>query len=397
MKTIRKLFTAAAALMTVSASAQITLDAGSYSAWQPIADTVRRIDIGASQVVLAAGSNMVWNLSNVSYSPTTRYYARNSATSTAFPTATFYDSAAYRITPGLSYNFMRMGKLTANGFLFMGEHVDRQAFSITSVSGGANDSLIFPQQDIPFTTDFTTIAFPATMGSNWGSEYNFTTNFNLTVLMYGLNNAPCQRKTYVTQKDTVVGWGTMSVKDKQGIASAQMNVLMTKVYIAQVDSFFLNGSPAPAIMLSAFGLTQGQIIKNYQYKFYRAGELMPLLFADYADSTFSDTNVNGIDIHVEHLDYPTGINDVSGNNSVVAYPNPVSNNTLNIQIIDKTTTNLTFSVINMNGQIVSNGNLNFNEGAASISTNEFSTPGIYYLQLYKPNGQITAILPININ
>ncbi|MBS1589377.1 MAG: T9SS type A sorting domain-containing protein [Bacteroidetes bacterium] len=385
-----------ALMIGVSASAQITINQSNYSAWTPRTDTAFRLDSTVPYPVLTPGTNAQWDLSTATYNTSYIWlYYRRPASSAIFTSATYADSLFYTINSNLKYASNLMGGITANGVQYFGEQVGRQAIPLVSLTGGMNDSLVFLGQNSTYSNAFNKLKFPATMGSNWSSNYNFTTNFTMSIAAYGMNNTPCQRKTFVTEKDTVVGWGKMRVLNRVGATTGYTNVLMVKTIWQQSDSFFVGGAPASTALLTAFGLTQGQINNQYQYNFFRAGEVLPLMSADYKDNTFSNTKVKNMSIHEDRLLLGTGINDIHADKSIVAYPNPITNGVVNLSIKDRSINSFDYAIINMNGQVVSRGHAVSNNGVAQLNCEALRVSGIYYVQLYNNNGQI-ATLPIDV-
>ncbi|MBS1782863.1 MAG: T9SS type A sorting domain-containing protein [Bacteroidetes bacterium] len=385
-----------ATVCAFSASAQITLNQSTYSTWVPITDTAFRLDTNAVYPVISAATNAQWDLSTATYTTShIWFYYHKPATSAMSPNVTFADSMFYAINNNLRYSTSLMGGINATGIQYVGEQVARQAIPLASLTGGMNDSLVFLAQNSPYTSTFNKLKFPATMGSNWGSNYNFATNFTLSIAAYSMNNTPCQRKTFVTEKDTVVGWGKMRVLNKSGAVTGYQNVLMVKTYWSQSDSFFVGGSPAPLALLTAFGLTQGQVVAKFQYNFYRVGELLPLLCAEYKDNTFSSTKVQTMSIHEDRLLLGTGVNDLHAENSIIAYPNPITNGVVNLRIKDQSVSSFDYSIINMSGQVVQKGQALANNGFAQLNSESLKVSGIYYVQLYNQNG-IIATLPIDV-
>lgn len=392
---MKSILTLSLLALAASASAQITLNQASYGSWMPQTATAYRLDPNMTYPTLTSSTNASWDLSNVTYDTTNiRSYYEGPFSDPAFPNATFYDTITYPVGAALSYGVQEAGLLGANGFQFIGQKIPRQSFSLAPATGGANDSMTFPAQNITYSSPRTAIAFPATMGSSWNSNYSFTTNFNLTVAAYNLNNTPCQRKTMVSYTNNVIGWGTLRVKDSNGVATAPMNVLMVKTVMHQVDSFFLAGSPAPPQLLTPFGLSQGFKTDRYFYDFLRAGERMPLFSALYRDSTFSPLNVERMDVHVERLT-PLGIASLDMQNGVKAYPNPVKGQTVNLEIEGHNGNLLSYTLMNMAGQVVGQGTLTPTAGAAQLKAEALATPGIYYLQLTKGSNPI-AVLPLSV-
>jgi hypothetical protein len=151
-----------------------------------------------------------------------------------------------------------------------------QSFGIGAISGTATDSLIFPGGTNTLAQVPYDIKFPATYGSTWSANFKYVTEFALTVSGFGLNNAPGEQKQHVAFVDSVVGWGMLTLPTSNG-ASIFYDVLLVKESLTTVDSVFLSGSPAPAQLLSAFGLTQGQIGYRNRYYFYSPNFERPLL------------------------------------------------------------------------------------------------------------------------
>lgn len=391
---MKAIFTFLALAFASSAFAQITLDQGSYSNWTSVTDTVMRLDTSATYPNITSGQSTTWDMTSVTYDQNTHYFMfRKPVTSTAFPVATFYDSTRYVINPSLFYRSNVMGAITPNGFQYFGEHIPRQAIPIGSISGNSADSLVFIEQDIPYSSTRNAIHFPATMGSNWASDFGFTTNFNLTVLMYGINNAPCQRKTHLVENDTVIGYGTMQVKSETGQHSSPISVLMVKNNTIVIDSFFMNGAPASPLLLGAFGLTQGKRTTNYYYNFYREGEVTPLFFASYKDSTFSNNNADFMYAHIGNLQLLTGMGNKINKVPVSVYPNPIQGDIVTISVSDKTSDVLDYSITNLEGKTISTGTLLVNDGKATIETRSLNSAGIYYLQIRRAH-ELIATLPL---
>ncbi len=381
--------------LATAASAQITLNQSSYANWRAQTEIAYRIDTSKPHPALMPATNANWNLSTVTYDTSSMwYYDKGNFSNPALPSATFYDSLSYTVSGPLSYGVRQAGALTAGGFVFYGQSVTRQAFSIAPLSGGANDSMVFQQQNIIFTSPENRIKFPATMGSTWNSSFDFATNFNLTIAAFGLNNTPCQRKAHYTRNDAVVGWGKMIVKDSAGNPTMPMNVLMVKTAVTSTDSFFVGGLPAPVQLLTAFGLSQGQTTSRYTYEYYRAGELMPLVQATYRDSSFAANKMEYMDVHKNRLS-PQSVSDLNSENGISAYPNPVRNQTIHLQVADKSLAQLNYQLININGQVMAKGSLTPQNGEAQLHAEALRTTGIYYLQLFKGNTPL-GVLPLSV-
>lgn len=396
---MKKVFTCLCVASSIAAHAQITLNQSSFGSSYVGTDSARISSSTATLPNFAPATNANWDLTGMAYDMSGYSLVfRNAISSNAFPGGTQADSMYYPINAQVGgYEFGWVSGVTSNGFEYFGERIFRQPISLSSLTMSPTDSIVFHEQNVVYSSPRQVIAFPATMGSTWGKTFNYTTNFSLTVAAYSINNAPCQRKTYVTYTDTVKGWGTMKVNGFNGTsASGNMNVLMVKHSEIQVDSFFLNGAPAPAQLLSAFGLTQGQSIETNTVGFYRAGELMPLANVVYLNSSFAQSQIDYVEVHTQRLSSPTSIATVSKYGKVGIFPNPLKGNVLTVSIEDKSVRALQYDIININGQVVAKGNLDMNSGNGYINLSNSPANGIYYVRLYEAGALLTT-LPLSTN
>lgn len=362
----------ATTLVSASASAQITIQGSALNGWAP-ADTV----IDLTNVNASATPNGNWDLTTATYGANAFGTTDHPGTHPSFPQATFRTDISYGLNFIGYISTLYRGK-DNNGVYGYGEQMERQAYSLEALTMNNQDSLIFLQQTIQYSTPEKEMAFPMTMGTNWGSTIHYNTDFELTIAMYGLTNAPGQRRTTAVLRDTVKGWGKMRVKDKNGNPSAYMDVLAVQEREYATDSFYLAGSPAPDPLLTAFGLTQGQVGTKFTTKFYRSGEVNPLLWLNHTDSTFTTTT--GTIAMVSRLEYPiTSVSNVSSHEQVTAYPNPVTDGMLHLDGI-KNGSNWRYTLTALNGQTFNSGSLQ--AGNATINVRE-AAAGVYTLTLFK--------------
>jgi len=275
-----------------------------------------------------------------------------------------------------------MYSASANGIVQHGESIERQAISLKGLSGGMNDSLVFMKQDIMFTGESFEIKYPATMSSMWVAAPKFNTDFSLTIAAYGLNKAPGQRRSMRGDNYSVVGWGKMKVKNKNGMATEYIDVLQVKLERTITDSFYINGSPAPPALLMAFGLTQGQVARTYEMLFLRVGEYRPLVKIAYTNSTY--TKITYAEVHKQRLGALSGIGNIAST-SLDVYPNPVTGHSFSIKGDNLYGKKLIFTLCNTMGQVVTTAEVPTN-GIVNLS--ETIPSGIYHLQLNDGNNII---------
>jgi hypothetical protein len=351
-------------------------------------DTANSVKLLATYPDLSAKTNATWDMTLVKDSLLFSTF-NGAITSAVFPNATFTIKKEYSFAGSLKYFTQAMLAVTANGVVQYGESINRQAISLAAVSGGANDSLIFPKQDVIFSADKVEIKYPCGMGTTWVSSPKFTTNFGITIASLGLNKTNGKRQSELTVTNTVVGWGKMRVNDKGGNPTEYMDVLQLQIENSIKDSFFLAGKPAPTALLNAFGLTQGQVSKSYERQFLRKGEFRPLVEISYTDNTYSKKNF--CEVHKQRFQAAAGTTDVTTNHFEV-YPNPVTDYSFMIGGDDLKKGNLKFILLNSLGQEVigaevpSNGEVNLSESISS---------GLYQLQLMADD-QVLGVKKIHI-
>lgn len=358
--------------------AQITLNSSSGPSLSlcQMGDSFRRIKLNTIPTI-APATNATWDMTVAGDS--TRFWQLRDvySSSSAFPNAGFYNKAHYNFAV-LGYETSNIKNVTANGILMYGVHVDRQAISLASFTGSTTDSVVFPLQDVVYNTPDVELKYPMTMGTNWVAPIKYTTDFNLTVAAYSLNNTPGERRVELTINKSVVGWGKMKVNNESGVATDYMDVLMVKMVRVAKDSFYLAGSPAPGALLTAFGLTQGQVQVRSSYSFYRVGEYAPLLELVYEDSTFA--KITRCDVHEDRLK-PASVEAID-REEISIYPNPVVGNSFNIKTgaLDNMTG---YELYNTTGQLIQKGALPQN---GKVTLKEEYPTGNYFIKLQTSKG-----------
>lgn len=366
-------------VLPLCSQAQITLDysnAPSIAQCQ-IPDTTDRIKFNTLPDV-SPKANATWDLTTASDSSIYSYVTNYAANSSAFPTATFVIPRLYVINAGLMYAFEAMKDVTNNGIVILGEHIDHQGIPLGSITGNVNDSLVFTNQDIVYNVSEYYIKYPCTMGTKWTDNVKFSTYFNLTVTSSGLNNTPGARKSHRITTNEVKGWGKMRVNDHKGNPTGYTDVLVMDRVETTTDSFFLGGMPAPASLLAAFGLTQGQTVNICKRFFFRAGEYRGLLELRYEDASF--TKITEIYKHSQRLK-PTSVQTIN-KEQINIYPNPVTNGSFTVKV-DGAHKNMSYQLFNMTGQRVATGALPQN-GKVSLHSN--LPVGNYVIKLISEDG-----------
>ncbi len=172
------------------------------------------------------------------------------------------------------------------GFGQLGSFIVPQTFSLTATTGGANDVITVPLQTLVVQT--LQVPLPMTSTTRTGRTKRVVTRSNITVQSYALNQAPLLYVQRITTLDSVVGWGTLRIPVAgNSSGSAPIPVLLERRSFVEQDSFYLNGQPAPAQLLTALGQTQGTTSSTYRQRFFRQNAAQPVLTIAYADNRYA--------------------------------------------------------------------------------------------------------------
>ena len=331
---------------------------------------------------LLPASAATWTLSGLSYTGNNVINHSAVMSGSPFPALGFMDN--------LNSYSSQIFSITDTGIFRFGLHVTRTAVFTGTAAG---DSLITPTQDIVLATPNKVLPFPAPVGTHWSNIGDNSLAINLTIMpLY--NNTPGEFKHYVTEFDTIKGYGNMSVKTDNGGMSVPYPVLQLKRVTITVDSFFLGGTPAPANLVALLSATQGQIDTTYEMVFYRANETTPLVTVSFYDK--ADTSVKTGTVH--SVFGILGVHSTSINNDGInLYPNPMTGNTLHVSLGEGKAGNWAYEVMDMNGKVVANSTLNLSatDKTADITFATTLTKGIYFVSLMN-NGTVVAVKPISI-
>ncbi len=324
-----------------------------------------------------------WDLSAViiaSY----RYYAQFS-TASGFANAT-HSNRAYVENLGMTYITNFMFSIDNSGIKTHGERIARQAYPLGAQTGNPNDSLVIKAQDVVYSAPQVQMPYPATMGTKWNATSKAVFNMELTALPI-YNKAQTERRSTINSTSEVIGWGNLKIKRLDGKPSGSKHVLLVKSTITTQDSFFLNGSPAPAPILQMAGLQQGQTQVVYQKSFYREYEMMPMANITYEDATFADNKKKDVNFHAQRLPYPDGVEDIDGGQMAEIYPNP-SNGIFTIHIPETGNSKWSYNVTDVTGKLVTKGQLNSSKTLVSLQGTV--APGSYIVTILQDGSAVSG-------
>ncbi len=351
------LLTLCIASFVLSLKGQITINRADYAVSGTGLDSAAWKFLTKTGAVLPTfGNNQTWDYSALKDSmPAIYKYYRTPAASFGAIPAVFSDAIyAYNLTasfPPFTVPVRVFEKLDATGHGQLGYITLGSKFSVAAVSGGATDSIYFPVASLRFSTPSLYYKFPLTANSVWKANNKDTTPLQLSVAALGLNKTPGMRASQFNSLDTIVGWGNLKLKNPSGGTALNYAVLLKRATQTRVDSFFLGGAPAPAVITSAFGLTQGNLtVYPAIYTFLGVGFNEPFLY-------FSTTTAGEI-FAVTRAVLPT-LGLVTGSHetpdyavATTVYPNPTTEG-VNFEFQKTSMPDWNIMIYNAAGQIVS--------------------------------------------
>lgn len=371
---MKKVFTFILTICTLPLLAQVTVDQSSFPRPAGYIDNVTQASI--SGVALPTeGADQAWDYSSLSATSTFSTQWHDASGDIDFPTALNYEN-----TELFFQTFVMRARIyeavDADGWYNQGRSIFDTTFSITAISGGANDVLNFPTQVQPNHGRNNFLEFPASLGSTWTESFYQETQFNLTVVAFGLSNTPGLQRSRIEITRTVVGDGTLVIPDENGNPSGTLDAILVKLdaYTA-VDSFFLGGQPAPAQLLTAFGLTQGaETDYNPAYLFYVPGFTSPVLNINLDASEA----ISSAYYKPSAAALATSINDAQALTALKTYPNPIAAGaSLSVGLGEGADGISTIELMDVTGRTVANQTIQPNTNTAQLAIPSTVVAGIY--------------------
>lgn len=365
---------------------QIILNKNNY----PIPyDTTNYLNITSQVSLPAVGNNLVWDYSNLNISGVTdsSYYITGN-----FPilsSAKFiYDKQPKAFTQFLGYSYDQYLTLDSSGIKEVGIHVPAINYGIGALTGNNADTLYILDNLIDEQTNpVTLMPLPYTVGTYVNTVTRYVVEMQLTLSANSMNKVPLQHVFNYHRTDSVIGWGTLKLPLVNGFIT-EFPVLQTRIVEYPIDSFYLNGTPAPDTLLAKFGLAQGQMIGAYRYRIhlYRENLFGYQMRFNFTDTTFSTLHNTGGAYIRKEFPIATGISSPNFNNEITAYPNPVTgggfyistNGTENIEEI---------TLSDISGRIVYQTSLNLSDNIY-VPLNENLPYGLYLLKVFDAQGNI---------
>lgn len=347
---------------------QITLTATDYPGVLVGTDSLRQLSYTAPLPSLTPATGGSWDISAATDSSAALLSYR-----VAVPTYQYGDSIIGKIG---TFMYQRKGvrSMISVGHIERGAIVTDTFHNLVSITAG-NDTMFIPTQNVAYSSPMTLVGFPCTFSSVWHSAFSCDIEFYLTIGMFSLSHQQFTQRRFTVRKDTVVGWGTMRVKNSTGAPSPYVNVLQTQTTTYTTDSFYMGSAVAPGAYLTLLGLTQGKKDTVYSQSYYRAGEITPLVSVQYKDAGFSTPSK--VVYHHQRLE-PVAIENLNGSVRFAVYPNP-ANNTLHFVVPRSVPYQYTISDIS--GREVMSGRFDGSKGDATVSLLGFLLSGLYHVMV----------------
>ncbi len=333
-----------------------------------------------------AGTNMVWDFSK--YSILGQEYSINRF---MLPTDSFFENADIKgldyweaLASDRGFNFDEYQVLADNGYKTIGCSILQQEYSIGDLTGDPSDKIVFAEQNQLYDSPRFILPFPLEFGSAKESNFTKSANFYLTIAIPGISNTTFRKVAHISQKDTVIGWGTIYVPNifAPNGKSAAYNTLLVKRVTMVADSFYLGDSPAPPALLSAFSLSQGELTYTNRYIFWSEKTKSPIASISFDDEFSAITNF----VYNVNTDYPTSVeNDVAVSNNLFVYPNPV-NNRINLNFDHLINQIIRITITDEIGNIVLSNEINTAD--ASLELPNHIGNGTYIVSIYNLSGKL---------
>lgn len=388
---MKKITTFCMVLIATVSVAQVTIDESSFPRESSFTDvTLEGVPTGV--LLPSEGPGQVWDYSSLMSqdSIVTDYFdATNDAN---IPNALNYRERdlIFQVFPIPSNSYEGIDSL---GWYELGRTTVGVKYSVSSITGSSGDTLSFPAENQVFEGRNDQLIFPVTYQSSWQPQYKEYTDFELTVTNFGLNNAPGYLKRINSDSREMVGYGKLIIPKYDGSPSDSLDVLLLKVVRTAVDSFYLNGAEAPAVLLGAFGLSQGAFASDSFYVFYKPNFAAPVLNINLGSSG----QVSTVFYRPQAAESTVSVPEIRSTASK-CFPNPATaGQTVQIQSTEELSKASRISIYDMQGRIIFNLPVeNISDNNYQIKIPENIAPGLYMLNLETQTGNKISSSKINI-
>ena len=374
---------AAGVFLSAEAQSLITLTQNNISL------KARNVNVNAISTanlpVIDTGGSQTWDFSNLTVLGADVFEYSNS-TNTQISNTAIVETLQEPVVASRYLEYKRYWDFNSNGLFVPGISADYQSYPIGDLTGNSKDTFYVPLQTQVYKTPQYTLKFPATHPTLWTNINRRVINFELTISNFGLNKTPGSKVSDIIVRNWTDGWGKLRLP-VDTLKSKWYDVLLVNTGMRQSDSFYMNGNPAPDLLLTTFGLKQNKVTEEYRTYFYREGDFFPLMYISYgSDNTrknpvFAYYTTDNVTV--------TGIKENALNAEPNLYPNPISGNeNLHISFQKDDNKSWQLNVVNVLGQLITQQQVNETAGKvnAEVEMAGKVKSGIYFVQLKDANG-----------
>ncbi len=255
-------------VMSIFSDAQITITEAAFN--RPIGFTDSVWYAAETNInIPATGANQTWDFSGLTYSKSYYWDYFDATSDPNFANAINKENhlVGFQV---FEFKLQEYESVDANGWFIMGYYVEDTTMTLQALTGSSADSIHLVGGVEPFQGRVDRVKFPTTYQDQWTQSRKETFQFELSVASLGLNKTPGKRVRTYTDNRVVTGYGDIIIPTQSG-ASSSIQVLQIQSFRTEVDSFFVGGQPASAILLNAFGVTQGATQLDSAMLFYTVG------------------------------------------------------------------------------------------------------------------------------
>lgn len=364
--------------LTRMVNAQITLQSGNV-AQSPTYNANMRFQAGVrSAPIPASGTNLTWDYSrlNANFSKVDIYRPATRSGFTSYSRYLSENTFVGDVPLPSEYYY----HLTGDGLFEVGSYQAAQTLGLVNFGNNA-DSIVFPGANVIFKTPAPILKFPCTYGHSWTANHIYNTPFKLSVASFSLSNAQALWVQRVYKSDSVVGWGKLILPTLSG-PSNPVEVLLIKTSRYLVDSYYINGSPAPGGLLSGLNVRQNDTNHFNTYTFHAAGAELPLLqiLLDASWTVFGFTYyTNGI--------FPLA-SAATTMPAMQIYPNPVKAGQLLHLDLNASVSDIVVTLVDLQGRTMFTWNGHNVAAAKGIQIPAWLSPGNYLCRVSGKDGDI---------
>jgi len=213
----------------------------------------------------------------------------------------------------------------------------------------------------------------------------------LTLTAYGVIKAPFQKISILSRTNNVVGWGTITLPSS-GCGTQSAPALLVQREDTRIDSFYLGGQLAPTALLTAFGLTQGNVTKSYRRAVHIAGQMLPIMILTFSDNTYSTVTAAGLN--------ESATQGVAGSASISAasvYPNPVVGNEIHVALAAQLHGVARLELTDLLGRVVASNRISGSGNQeATLAIPSGTASGEYFLRVIGESGNLVQFAKVQI-